>query len=249
MDIKLINIQKNKIENISSLSKEQKDQYLEKYLELGLGLKIILKDYFLTEEINDKIDFLCIDESYRLVIVEKRYGKDSRTIKSGLMFIDYIKEHISNIKILVGDIIGVDVLKDVCFDPRLVILTESFTNYDYSAIKCMPYTIEAINYFFIEKNLLFVKEYQNKPNDFVYYNGLRNTLYMELENFLSSLGNDVSIFGYKNIITARKIKAFMYIIPSRDKLTIYLNNNEYVIKNYDDLYKMEDEIEKAYDEN
>ena len=249
MDIKLINIQKNKIENISSLSKEQKDQYLEKYLELGLGLKIILKDYFLTEEINDKIDFLCIDESYRLVIVEKRYGKDSRTIKSGLMFIDYIKEHISNIKILVGDIIGVDVLKDICFDPRLVILTESFTSYDYSAIKCMPYTIEAINYFFIESNLLFVKEYQNKPNDFVYYNGLRNTLYMELENFLSSLGNDVSIFGYKNIITVRKIKAFMYIIPSRDKLTIYLNNNEYVIKNYDDLYKMEDEIEKAYDEN
>ena len=41
----------------------------------------------------------------------------------------------------------------------------------------------------------------------------------------------------------------MYIIPSRDKLTIYLNNNEYIIKNYDDLYKMEDEIEKAYDEN
>ena len=91
--------------------------------------------------------------------------------------------------------------------------------------------------------------YQNKPNDFVYYNGFRNTLYLELENFLSSLGNDISIFGYRNIITIRKIKAFMYVIPSQDKLTIYLNNKEHVIKNYNDLYKMEDKIEKAYDEN
>ena len=177
MDIKLINLQKNKLEKVSAFTKEQKDKYLEQYLELGLGLKIIVKDYKLTEEINDKIDFLCIDESYRLVLVEKRYGKDSRTIKSGLMFIDYIKEHISNIKILVGDKIGVDILKDICFDSRLVILTESFTSYDYSAIKCMPYTIEAINYYFIEKNLIFIKDYQNKPNDFVYYNGFRNTLY------------------------------------------------------------------------
>lgn len=249
MDIKLINLQKNKLEKISTFTKEQKDKYLEQYLELGLGLKIIVNDYKLTEEINDSIDFLCIDESYRLVLVEKRYGKDSRTIKSGLMFIDYIKEHISNIKMLVGDRIGVDLLKDICFDPRLVILTESFTGYDYSAIRCMPYTIEAINYYFIEKNLIFIKDYQNKPNDFVYYNGFRNTLYMELENFLSSLGNDISIFGYRNIITVRKIKAFMYVIPSQDKLIIYLDNKEYIIKNYNDLYKMEDKIEKAYDEN
>lgn len=249
MDIKLINLQKNKLEKVSAFTKEQKDKYLEQYLELGLGLKIIVKDYKLTEEINDKIDFLCIDESYRLVLVEKRYGKDSRTIKSGLMFIDYIKEHISNIKILVGDKIGVDILKDICFDARLVILTESFTSYDYSAIKCMPYTIEAINYYFIEKNLIFIKDYQNKPNDFVYYNGFRNTLYIELENFLYSLGDDISIFGYRNIITVRKIKAFMYVIPSQDNVIIYLNNKEYIIKDYNDLYKMEDKIEKAYDEN
>lgn len=249
MDIKLINLQKNKLEKVSAFTKEQKDKYLEQYLELGLGLKIIVKDYKLTEEINDKIDFLCIDESYRLVLVEKRYGKDSRTIKSGLMFIDYIKEHISNIKILVGDKIGVDILKDICFDARLVILTESFTSYDYSAIKCMPYTIEAINYYFIEKNLIFIKDYQNKPNDFVYYNGFRNTLYIELENFLYSLGDDISIFGYRNVITVRKIKAFMYVIPSQDNVIIYLNNKEYIIKDYNDLYKMEDKIEKAYDEN
>lgn len=249
MDIKLINLQKNKLEKLANFSKEEKDKYLSDFLYLGLGLKIIVKDYILCEEINDKIDYLCLDEAYRLVLVEKRTGKDSRTIRSGLMYIDYIKENISKIKMLVGDRLGVDLIKDICFDPRLVILTESFSSYDYSAIKCMPYTIEAINYVFLDKNLIFIKEYQNKPNDFVYYNGLRNTLYMELERFLYTLGDDISIFGYKNIITVRKIKAFMFIIPSQDKVTVYLDNKEHIIKNYNDLYKIEDRIEKAYDEN
>ena len=249
MDIKLINLQKNKLEKVATFSKEEKDKYLSEFLYLGLGLKIIVKDYNLCDEINDKIDYLCIDEAYRLVLVEKRTGKDTRTIRSGLMYIDYIKENISKIKMLIGDRIGVDILKDICYDPRLVILTESFSNYDFSAIKCMPYTIEAINYCFLDKNLIFIKEYQNKPKDFLYYNGFRSTLYMELENYLSSLGDDISIFGYKNIITVRKIKAFMYIIPSQDKLIVYLNNKEHTIKNYNDLYKLEDKIEKAYDQN
>ena len=72
---------------------------------------------------------------------------------------------------------------------------------------------------------------------------------MELERFLYTLGDDISIFGYKNIITVRKIKAFMFIIPSQDKVTVYLDNKEHIIKNYNDLYKIEDKIEKAYDEN
>ena len=68
-------------------------------LEKAIGIYILLAKvlryapiYTITEEIYDKVDYLCIDEAYRLVIVEKRYGKDSRTIKSGLMFIDFIKQ-------------------------------------------------------------------------------------------------------------------------------------------------------------
>jgi len=249
MDVKIVNLQKNKLEKVSTYSKEQKDKYLTDFLYMGLGLKIILKNFQLCDEINDTVDYLCIDEAYRLVLVEKRVGKDTRTIRSGLMYIDYIKENISKIKILISDHLGVDILKDICYDPRLVILTESFSSYDFSAIKCMPYTIEAINYYFLDNNLVFIKEYQNKPIDFLYYSGFRSTLYIELERFLSLLGDDISIFGYKNVITIRKIKAFMYIIPQQDKLTIYLNNKEYIIKDYNNLYKLEDKIEQAYDEN
>lgn len=249
MDIKLINLQKNKLAKVSNFSKEEKDKYITDFLNIGLGLKIVCKDLELCSDINDVIDYLCIDESYRLVIVEKRVGKDSRTIRSGLMFIDYIKENISQLKMLIGDKMGVDIAKEVCYECRLVILTESFSSYDFSSIKCLPYTIEAINYTFLDKNLIFVKEYQNKKKDFIYYNGFRSSLYMELENFLLSLGEDVTIFGYKNVITARKIKAFAYIIVNQNDINIFINDKKYVIKDHKDLNKLEAKIEKAYDEN
>ncbi len=249
MDIKLISLQKNKLQKPSSFSIEEQNKYLDDFLYLGLGLKIIVKNYKLTDEINDTIDYLCIDETYRLVIVEKRYGKNTRIIKSGLLFIDYIKEHISQIKLLISDTLGSDIIKDICFDCRLVILTQSFSNYDFSSIKCLPYNIEAINYFFLDKNLLFVKEYQNTKKDFKNYRGKVNSLYMYLEDILLSLGDDVTLFGYQNIISVRKIKAFLYIIIKEDSIIIYLNNKEHIIKNDKDLYKLEIKIEKAYDEN
>lgn len=249
MDIKLINLQKNKLAKVSKLTNEEKDKYFSEFLYTGLGLKIICKDLKLCDDINDSIDYLCIDESYRLVLVEKREGKNSRTIRSGLLFIDYIKENISKIKMLFVDKIGADIAREVCYDCRLVILTESFTNYDYSSIKCLPYTIEAINYSFLDNNLIFIKEYQNKSKEFIYYNGFRSSLYMELENFLLSLGDDVNIFAYKNVITARKIKAFMYIIVNQDDINVFINNKKYSISNMKDLNKLEEKIEKAYDEN
>lgn len=249
MDVKVINITKNKVLKPSKYSQIEKEQYLEQYLEIGLGLKIIKANYNLTEEINEPIDFLCVDESYRLVLVEKRYGKESRTIKSGLMYIDYIKENLSKIKILIGDVLGTNIIKDICYDCRLVILTESFTNYDYSSIKSLPYTIEAINYLFLDNSLIFIKEYQNKKREFIYYNGIRNSLYIELENFLSSLGEDVSIFGFQNVIYVRKIKIFLYIIINADEVILYMNKKEYIIKNDNDLQKIYSKVEKQYDEN
>ena len=248
MDIKVINLDKNKLLQTNNYSDQEKDKYLKQALYPALGLKIIVEDYQLTDEINDKIDYLCLDESYRLVIVEKRYGKNTRVIKSGLLFIDYIRENISKIKILISDILGSNVLKEICFDCRLVILTESFSSFDYSSIKYLPYNIEAINYAILEKNIAFVKEYHNMSKDYRNYKGLRNRLYNELEDFLLSLGDEVSLFGNMNIITARKIRPFLYILIKEEDIVIFLNNNKYVINNMKELENIEKVIEKAYDE-
>ena len=249
MDIKVINLQKNKLEKVSKYSLEEKEKYLSDFLYLGLGLKIVKKNISLTDDIKGNIDFLCIDEAYRLVIVEKRESKFSRVIKNGLLYIDYIKENLSKIKMLLNDSLGVDVAKNVCFDTRLVILTESFNSFDYSSIKCLPYTIEAINYNFFDNSLVFVKEYQNKNTNYINYKGdNKNPLYLDLEDFLLSLGDDICIWGYSNIITVRKIKVLAFIMID-EFITLIIDDKQYVINNSKDLEKIKTKLEKAYDEN
>lgn len=248
MDIKIVNINKNKVLKINKLSQEEQSKYFQDFLYKALGLKIVKRDIILTSKIQDKIDYLCIDESYRVVIVEKRYGKDTRLIKSGLLYIDYIRENISELKMLFNDSLGVETTKNVCFNPRLVLLTESFMHYDVKAIENLPYNIEAINFSFIDENLVFVKTYQNMPieiDDSIKNNKLLNDVIMAFIN----MGEDVSVWSNKNVIAIRKIKVISYIIVNKESLIISLNNKQYEINDLKDIKKLETKIEKAYDEN
>lgn len=248
MDIKIINLNKNKLLKINKLTFEEQDKYFKDFLYQGLGLKIVKSDFALTNKIQDKIDYLCIDESYRIVIVEKRYGKDTRLIKSGLLYIDYIREHISELKMLFNDSLGVDVTKNIFFNPRLVLLTDSFMPYDMKAIENLPYNIEAINFRFLDNDLVFVKAYQNMQIEMdktLKENELVQNLIMAFVN----MGEDISIWNNKNIITIRKIKAISYIIVNNEELIVSLNNKQYIVKENKDIKKLESKIEKVYDEN
>lgn len=245
MDIKLVNLQKNKIEKVSRYDLEEENKYLEQYFYNALGLKIIKKNLLLTNEIKDPIEYLCIDESYRLVIVEKRYGKNTRIVNEGLMYIDYIREHISQLKIIINDALGVDQAKNVIYNPRLVILSQSFMKYDEKAIAQLPYNIEVINYFFLGQSIVFAKTYQNM---IIEGNKVQNELVNELINLFCSFGDEVCIWQNNNIITVRKIKAIAYIIILNQELKLYLDNKEYSIKELKDIKKIEIKLEKAYDE-
>lgn len=248
MDIKIVNLNKNKVLKVNKLSKEEQDKYFNDFLYQALGLKIVKRDLVLDKKINDSIDFLCVDESYRLVIVEKRYGKDTRLIKSGLLYIDYIREHISKLKMMLNDALGIEVAKNICYNPRLVLLTESFMQYDYKAIENLPYNIEVINFSFLDNDLVFVKTYQNMPVEID--NNLRNNKVVDelIMDFLN-LGEDISIWSNQNVITIRKIKALSYIIINNNEVIVIINNKQYIVKDSKDLKKLESKIEKAYDEN
>lgn len=248
MDIKIVNLNKNKVLKINKLSREEQDKYFNDFLYQALGLKIVKRDLVLDKKIIDSIDYLCIDESYRLVIVEKRYGKDTRLIKSGLLYIDYIRKHVSELKMLLNDALGVEVTKNVCFNPRLVLLTESFMQYDLKSIENLPYNIEVINFAFLDNDMVFVKTYQNMALELD--NNLKNNkLVEELISIFLSIGEDISIWNNKNVITVRKIKALSYIIINDNEIVVLLNKKQYVIKDSKDIKKLESKIEKAYDEN
>lgn len=245
MDIKLVNLQKNKIEKVIEYNQETENKYLEQFFYNALGLKIIKTNLSLTKEIKDPIEYLCIDESYRLVIVEKKYGKNTRIIKAGLMSIDYIREHISQLKIILNDALGIEQAKNVVYNPRLVILAQSFMKYDEKAIAQLPYNIEVINYFFLGSSMIFVKTYQNMTIEGPIKN---NELVNALIDQFCSFGDEVCVWQNNNIITIRKIKAIAYIIVLNAELKLYLDNKEYSIKTLKDIQKIESKLEKVYDE-
>ena len=59
-------------------------------------------------------------------------------------------------------------------------------------------------------------------------------MYLDLEDFLLSLGDDINIWGYSNIITVRKIKALAFIMID-EFITILVDDKQYIIKNIKDL--------------
>ena len=58
MDIKVLNLDKNKLLQFNNMSVKDKDKFLTQSLYPGLGLRVIVQDYQLTDDINDKIDKL-----------------------------------------------------------------------------------------------------------------------------------------------------------------------------------------------
>ena len=76
-----------------------------------------------------------------------------------------------------------------------------------------------------------------------------NELVQNLIMVFVNMGEDISVWSNKNIITVRKIKAISYIIVNNEELIVSLNNKQYIVKDGKDIKKLESKIEKVYDEN
>lgn len=246
MDIKVVDIKNNKLLNNETSNVNHK-LMIEKCFESAFGLRIVKKDYQLSSSVHEIVEYLCLDEANRIVIVETKAGKNQRVIKNGLFVIDYIRENISMIKMLMNDIFGVSISKEIDYNPRLVILCDSFNEYDYKSILNLPYNIEVINYHITNNLIVFVKQFQNIKMDFSYHVGFNHILDY-IFDYLLSLGDEVSISSNNKIYVVRKIKAFLYIYITNDLIYVILNNTRYQILKIDDFKNIEKLIEKTYDE-
>ena len=77
MDIKIINLNKNKLLKTNKLTLEEQNKYFKEFLYQGLGLKIVKSDFALTNKIQDKIaDNVLISINIKhLVIFFPRFSK------------------------------------------------------------------------------------------------------------------------------------------------------------------------------
>lgn len=245
-----MNLKTNKEEKVKQKTKEETIEILEEHVSF-LGLTTIEKNYWINHDQNYKIDLLAIDEDYRLVVLEYRFGKWSRTIQNGLIYIDYIQEHLSEFKLLIADHFGKEFSKKVHYVPRLIILTESFHFFDYQAIQKMPYLIEAIHFRFMGQYLIFEKHFQSKSIDHsivpcIFSSEQDENLYHELSDAVLSLGEEVVETSYGSYLSYRKIRPF-FAVSLEDGIKVYLRKKMIPIESSEDIEKILPELGEVYD--
>ena len=218
-----------------------------------LGLRIIASHYAPRLDPSNLIPLIAIDENNQIVLVEFRKGKYNKLIQKGLMQLDYVKEHLSEFKMLLLDA-GFD-SKMMVWIPRLLILGDDFNEYDGYAIRQLPYPIELIKVQFLEKEVVLfekiyisrhLQDYQvNLPTDLHLQALLRETL-----QFLTSLGDEVVGLGLQNQYNFRKIKQFCRIEWDESLIIHFKIRNKLFSRTFrsvEELEKLSSLIEEAYD--
>lgn len=253
MDIKLLNLNKEKIEKEDRIDQPlYKDLFKEKISKM-MGLVILKEKYFINDNNNDYIEYLCLDDNKRLALIEFRYDRDAALIKEGLNHIDYIKNHLSEFKIIVSDMIN-DTIKDVIFDPYLIIITNSLNKNDYNAISHLPYDIELYTLNKYKNNAILNKAYISRKMNLNSFDANIDSKYknicMQIIDYVLDISEEISLYGYKNKMVFKRVNAFLLIEFNDDLMNIYIkkNNKWNIIKNKD-IDKIYDSINKAVDEN
>lgn len=253
-DIRIHNLKTNQNVEKTKYSKLDIQAIIESISKDALGIDILKSNYKINEGTNEVISSLGLDENYNLVIIEYRFGKFGQVINKGLIYIDYIKEHQSFFKLLVKEIKGEEIAKQVNYNSRLVVIGDDFNKFDDYAIKQMPFPIELIKFQIFNKDYcLFEKIYQSKNIVKLFNNNIfDNKLYKAISDFTLSLGDEVIEYCYNGFIAYRKIKNFMYITFDNNVNCSILQNNQYKtykVKCEKDLDKIYNFIERSYDEN
>ena len=177
-----------------------------------LGLRIIAKNYSIDANTNEMIPTLALDESNTLVVIEYRQGKFSKVVDKAFVYIDYIKQNISKVRMLLRANFSEEDIRSVSFEPRLIIIGDDFNRYDDYAIKQLPMQIDLIKCQVMDQSLvLFEKNFHSKSVDhtrfrYTFRDAVVQSLYQQIKDFVLSLGDEVVETGIGDVLCYRKIK-------------------------------------------
>lgn len=246
----IYNIRKKNIKGIERMSILEMKSIIRDILPSALNTNIIAEEYKVLYHGKEYRCTLALDENYNICVIEYKYGYSEKIITSGLIVIDYIKENMSEFKLLFNDILKDDA-KYVNYNARLIVFGDEFSFYDYESIIRYPYNISLIKMHRLEDDdILIEKAYVSKNEDLSMLSVKLKTAEKELFDYLNSivLGMDDSTFicGFDNVITYTSLKTYMYLIL-KDGLELIINERLYKIKSFDDIDMLIDVIEDAYE--
>lgn len=256
-DLKLYNLNSKKLIKPKQLQSLEMQDLIESFSDDLLEVTMITTNYRISRG-TEIIPSLGYDGNYNLVIIEYRNNRFGKIINKGLVLVDYIKENISEFKLLIGKAINNDVAKLINYNPRLIIIGNDFVKYDEYAIKQMNGQIDLIKLQGYGNNhILLEKIYQSKNIDhsqlkYKFTNNNQEKLYHLINEFLLSLGDEVIEVGFQNYFYYRKIKTFLYLLFNETIECRVLVNGEYKsyqINNEKDFEKIKSKIENSYEQN
>ncbi|MDD3382429.1 MAG: hypothetical protein PHT83_02895 [Bacilli bacterium] len=256
-DIRIFNSKNKQVLDKDFITKQNiQDIVFENSFEI-LGVIKIATNINLTKDKEDILEFLGYDEDHRLVIIEFRENRNSSTIKRAWVFLDYIKQNYSKIKLLITEYLGKDLADEIIYLPRLICIGEDYSKYDSLAIKETQYEIDLIKAVSFNKGIFaFEKVYQSKAINrsllkLDHIKDEQKMLFDNLSEFLLNLGDEVTEVGFDGFLSYRKIRVFLYVVfDEQIQLHLILKNKtkKIIVKNLKDLEKAKMEIELLYGE-
>lgn len=130
----------------SSFKNERELQKLfEENLDALLGVRFVASEFTTGDRQRGRIDSLGVDQDGTPVIVEyKKSGKEN-VINQGLFYLDWLVDHKGDFTLVAQEILGNDIELDWS-SPRLILVAESFSEYDKYAVNRIGANIQLWTY-------------------------------------------------------------------------------------------------------
>jgi predicted transport protein len=144
----LYQLKQNSVQQIkpSSFKNERELQKLfEENLESLLGARFIASEFTTGDRQRGRIDTLGLDEDGTPVIIEYKKSSKENVINQGLFYLDWLVDHKGDFTIAAQEALGKDTEIDWS-SPRLILVAESFSEYDKYAVNRIGANIQLWTY-------------------------------------------------------------------------------------------------------
>ncbi|MCK9319152.1 DUF5655 domain-containing protein [Methanoculleus sp.] len=144
----------NKLRITKFKNEKELQTVFENNLEEILSIKFLATEYTTTH--GGRIDTLGLDEDGSPVIIEYKEDEKDNVINQGLFYLDWLIDHKGDFEILVQKKLGVNT--KVNWDsPRLILIAQSYNEYDKYAVNRISENIELKKYLLYDGRVLFVE--------------------------------------------------------------------------------------------
>ncbi|MBI3164998.1 MAG: DUF91 domain-containing protein, partial [Chloroflexi bacterium] len=127
----------------------------EENLESLLGARFIASEFTTGDRQRGRIDTLGLDEDGTPVIIEYKKASKENVINQGLFYLDWLVDHKGDFTIATQGTLGKDIEIDWS-SPRLILVAESFSEYDKYAVNRIGANIQLWTYRKYSDGFLFL---------------------------------------------------------------------------------------------